>query len=105
LSKDPREFDLTRYQEYQFGEEQPFPLSRRQMLYLKYRYKVYFPWQVFYETIPTLNWADKSSGVGKSFTPEARRHFPKTISGSLDCVSATLHAVYNSTPELWEVWF
>jgi hypothetical protein len=81
LSEDPGkgEFDLTRYQEYQFGEEQSFPLSRRQMLYLKYRYGVYFPWQIFYEMIPTLNWADKSSGVGKSFTPEARHHFPKTI--------------------------
>jgi hypothetical protein len=81
LSEDPSpgEFDLTRYREYTFGEEQPFSLSRRQMLYLKYRYGVYFPWQVFYEMIPTLNWADKSGGAGKSFTSEARRHFPKTI--------------------------
>jgi hypothetical protein len=34
-----------------------------------------------------------------------RLHQILPFSGSLDRVSATLHAVYNSTRELWEVWF
>lgn len=79
LADAPGEFDLTCYQKYTFGEEQPFALSRKQMLYLKYRHGVYFPWQLFYEMIPTENWADKSTGAGKSFTAESRRYFPKTI--------------------------
>jgi hypothetical protein len=79
LSDTPEEFDPDRRAEYSFGEEQPWPLSRKQMLYLKYRHGVYFPWQVFYELIPTLNWEDKSSGEGKDFTPLAKRHFPELI--------------------------
>jgi len=73
------EFDLDRWQEYSFGEEQDYPLSRKQFLFLKFKYGVYFPWQVFYEMIPTLNWADKSTGRGKDFTREARLRFPKLI--------------------------
>jgi hypothetical protein len=29
--------------------------------------------------IPTLNWDDKSHGIGKRFKPEAERHFPKLV--------------------------
>jgi hypothetical protein len=76
LSDDPSAFDLDRQKEYQFGEEREFPLSRAQMLWLKYRYGVYFPWKVFYEMIPTKNWDDKSTGAGKAFTEEAEEHFP-----------------------------
>src|SRR5580698_3437715 len=76
LSDTPDEFDPDRRAEYEFGEEREWPLSRRQMLYLKFKHGVYFPWQVFYELIPTLDWEDKSNGEGKDFTPEARSHFP-----------------------------
>jgi len=79
LSDTPDEFDVERYRQYRFGEEQEWPLSRKQMLYLKFRYGVYFPWQVFYEMIPTLNWEDKANGEGKDFTPEAKRFFPRLI--------------------------
>jgi hypothetical protein len=79
LGDHPEQFDPDRQHEYQFGEERDHPLTRRQMLYLKYRYGVYFPWKVFYEMIPTLNWDDKSHGIGKRFKPEAEEHFPKLI--------------------------
>ncbi len=79
LSDDPSAYDLDRQEEYEFGEERTHPLSRRQMLWLKYRYGVYFPWKVFYEMIPTKSWEDKSNGAGKEFTDEAREHFPKLV--------------------------
>jgi hypothetical protein len=79
LSDTPEEFDLDRRAEYEFGEEREHPLSRKQMLYLKFRAGVYFPWQIFYELIPTLGWEDKSNGNGKAYTPEARRYFPRLI--------------------------
>jgi hypothetical protein len=79
LSDEPEAFDLDAQVDYAFGEEQEFPLSRRQVLYLKFRYGVYFPWQVFYEMIPNLDWEDKSNFEGKDFTDEARRHFPKLV--------------------------
>ncbi|HEU4534481.1 MAG TPA: hypothetical protein VFS00_10200, partial [Polyangiaceae bacterium] len=63
----------------EIGEEGAVPLSRRQMLYLKYRYGVYFPWKVFYQFIPTNYWHEKSSGAGKAFTAEACALFPKTV--------------------------
>jgi hypothetical protein len=79
LGDDPAAFDLDRQKEYEFGEERAFPLSHRQMLWLKYRYGVYFPWKVFYEMIPTRGWEDKSNGAGKAFTDEAEEHFPELI--------------------------
>jgi hypothetical protein len=79
LSDTPDELEPERQAEYEFGEEREWPLSRKQMLYLKFKHGVYFPWQVFYELIPTLNWEDKSNGEGKQFTPEARLHFPRLI--------------------------
>lgn len=79
LSDAPGEFDLARQADYEFGEEKEYPLSRRQMLYLKFRHGVYFPWQVFYEMIPTLDWADKSRGEGKAFTREAEARFPLLV--------------------------
>lgn len=80
LADDPSAYDLDRQEEYELGEERAFPLSHRQMLWLKYRYGVYFPWQVFYELIPTKGWDDKSTGTGKAFTEEAREHFPLLVS-------------------------
>jgi hypothetical protein len=79
LGDDPESFDLDRQREYEFGEERAFPLTHRQMVWLKYRYGVYFPWKVHYELIPTKNWDDKSTGAGKAFTPEAEEHFPQLI--------------------------
>src|ERR1700722_17592696 len=79
LADTPGDFDVARQAEYEFGEEREWPLSRKQMLYLKFKHGVYFPWQVFYELIPTLNWEDKSNGEGKEFTPESRRFFPRLI--------------------------
>ena len=68
LSDVPDVFARERWREYEFGEERDWPLSRAQMLFLKMRYGVYFPWQIFYELIPTDNWEDKSNGRGKTFT-------------------------------------
>jgi hypothetical protein len=79
LSDDPAGFDLDKRAEYRFGEEREHPLSRRQILWLKFRYGVYFPWKVFYELIPTAGWDDKSTGAGKAFTAEAKAHFPKLV--------------------------
>jgi len=62
-----------------YGEEREIPLSRRQMLWLKYRHGVYFPWKVYFELMPNRYWSDKSSGEGKEFTRVARAVFPKTV--------------------------
>ena len=62
-----------------FGEEREHPLSRRQMLWLEYRFGVYFPWKVYLEMIPNRTWEDKSDPDGKAFTRMARTFFPKTI--------------------------
>ncbi len=79
LSDTPAAFDLDRRTEYEFGEERPWPLSRRQMLYLEYRHGVYFPWKVYYELIPNLAWEERAEADGKAFTDEARRVFPRTV--------------------------
>jgi hypothetical protein len=79
LSDTPAAFDLERRAEYQFGEERPWPLSRRQMLYLEYSHRVYFPWKVYYELCPNLAWEDRATGDGTGFTEEARRVFPRTV--------------------------
>jgi hypothetical protein len=79
LSDTPAAFDLDRCDQYEFGEERPWPLSRRQMLYLEYRHGVYFPWKVYYELIPNLAWEERASGDKKAFTEEARRVFPRTV--------------------------
>jgi len=79
LSDDPDELDPDERETYEFGEERDVPLSRKQMLYLKFKYGVYFPWQVFYEMIPCVDWEDKANAAGKDFTPEAKKHFPKLI--------------------------
>ncbi len=62
-----------------YGEERENPLSRRQMLWLKFRFGVYFPWKVYVELIPNRYWSEKSTADGKEFTSRARAFFPKTI--------------------------
>jgi hypothetical protein len=79
LSDTPEAFDLDRQHEYEFGEEREWPLSRRQMRYLEYRHRVYFPWKVFYELMPNPSWEDRASAGTTGFTREARRLFPRTV--------------------------
>jgi Rieske 2Fe-2S family protein len=75
----PEGFDPARAREYQFGDETDHPLSREQMLYLKYRYGVYFPWKVCYHLLENDRWEDKHSGEGKEFAASARELLPKTV--------------------------
>src|SRR5262249_35734549 len=79
LAANPEAFDLDRQQEYSFGDETDRPLTRAQMLYLKYRYGAYFPWKVAYHLLENVWWEDKNSGAGKAFTAEARAAFPQTL--------------------------
>jgi hypothetical protein len=65
--------------ETELGEEREHPLSRRQMLWLKYQFGVYFPWKVYVELIPNRWWGEKSHAQGKSFTRQARAFFPRTV--------------------------
>ncbi len=60
------------------GEERQAPLSRRQMLWLKVRHGVYFPWKAYIELIPNRRWIDKANPAGKRFTRNARQFFPLT---------------------------
>lgn len=79
LADDPRSIDPARREDLEFGEEREHPLSRRQMLWLKVRHKVYFPWKAYVELIPNRWWGDKSDAEGKEFTRVAKTFFPKTI--------------------------
>jgi hypothetical protein len=76
----PEKFDLEKQpQGYRFGDETDNPLNREQMLYLKYRYGVYFPWKVCYHLLENDRWDDKHSGANKDFTNEAKEMFPRTL--------------------------
>ncbi len=79
LADDPSAIDRERSNELRFGEETELPLSRRQMLWLKFRHKVYFPWKAYVELIPNRYWDEKASAEGKDFTRLAKTFFPKTI--------------------------
>ena len=79
LSDAPASIDASRRRELSFGEERDVPLSRRQMLWLKVRFGVYFPWKAYVELIPNRRWEDKSTSEGKRFTRLARTFFPKTV--------------------------
>ncbi|XXT25099.1 hypothetical protein WME94_26550 [Sorangium sp. So ce429] len=79
LSDDPAAIERSSRATLEFGEERELPLSRRQMLWLKFRHGVYFPWKVYVELIPNRYWSDKSRSEGKDFTRLARSFFPKTI--------------------------
>jgi hypothetical protein len=79
LSDDPSRIDPARRREVEFGEEREHSLSRRQMLWLKVRFGVYFPWKAYVELIPNRYWSDKSDAAGKDFTRQARAFFPRTI--------------------------
>lgn len=62
-----------------YGEERKWPLSRRQMLWLKVRFGVYFPWKGYLELMPNDRWENKADPAGKAFTRTALMLFPKTI--------------------------
>ncbi len=62
-----------------WGEERAIPLSRRQMLWLKMRHRVYFPWKVFVELMPNRWWGDKADPAGKRFTRHAEALLPRTL--------------------------
>lgn len=64
---------------YDFGDETDYPLSHEQMLYLKYRYGVYFPWKVCYHLLENERWEDKHSGDGKAFREDAHELLPRTV--------------------------
>jgi hypothetical protein len=79
LADDPASLADASQESAEFGEEREHPLSRRQMLWLKFRHGVYFPWKVYVEMIPNRLWGDKSSSLGKDFTRVAKTFFPKTV--------------------------
>ncbi len=79
LAEAPRALDVSKRAELTFGEERDVPLSRRQMLWLKFRHGVYFPWKVYVELIPNRLWGEKSTAAGKDFTRLAKTFFPKTL--------------------------
>lgn len=62
-----------------YGEERSIPLSRKQMLWLKFRHGVYFPWKVYVEMIPNRWWSSKSDPSGKRFTRHAEALLPRTV--------------------------
>jgi Rieske 2Fe-2S family protein len=62
-----------------YGDETDRPFTKAQMLWLKYRHGVYFPWKVAYHFLENERWEDKNSGEGKGFRAEARRVFPLTV--------------------------
>lgn len=78
LADDPTSVDLDDPQRA-FGDETDRPFSKAQMLWLKVRHGVYFPWKVAYHFLENDRWEDKHSGEGKSFRHEARRVFPETV--------------------------
>lgn len=79
LADDPSLVERARREGLAFGEERDVPLSRRQMLWLEYRFGVYFPWKVYYEMIPNRWWTDKHNPQGKRFTRAAESLLPKTV--------------------------
>jgi hypothetical protein len=79
LADDPDAVDAARDAGLEFGEERDVPLSMRQMLWLKMRHRVYFPWKVYAELIPNRRWEDKCDPAGKRFTAHAQALLPKTI--------------------------
>lgn len=77
LGDDPEEGDPDDRGAY--GEERAIPLSRKQMLWLKYRHGVYFPWKVYLEMIPNRWWDSKADPRGKRFTRHAEALLPRTV--------------------------
>ncbi len=79
LADDPSKLDPSSRFEVEYGEERDVPLSPRQMLWLKMRHRVYFPWKVYAELIPNDRWEEKLDPANKRFTRRAEALLPKTI--------------------------
>lgn len=79
LGDDPAAVDPNDEERPEFGEERDVPINRQQMMFLKYRYGVYFPWKVYVELVPGGRWVDKSDARGKTFTEQAKKLFPRTV--------------------------
>lgn len=79
LADDPAPFLRADRTKDGFGEERELPLSRRQMLWLKLRHRVYFPWKVYVELIPNTWWSEKASSAGKEYTRWAKALLPRTL--------------------------
>jgi hypothetical protein len=80
LADDDVEFpDFDARDDHEFGEERDVPLSQRQLVWLKLRFGVYFPWQTYLELMPGGRWDSKHDPRGKRFTREATQLFPRTI--------------------------
>lgn len=62
-----------------WGDETDRPLGERQIRFLKYRHRVYFPWKVAWHFVLNERWEDNHSGAGKGFVEEARALFPRTV--------------------------
>lgn len=79
LSESPDDFDVTEKSHYSFGEDAEYPLSKAQMLYLKYRYGVYFPWKVYLDFVDSdFDWTTKNV-IQSQFLPEVLHAFPQTV--------------------------
>ncbi len=80
LADDPADFaGVAVSDRADIGEERQLPLSRRQMLWLKVRHGVYFPWKGYLELLPNHRWKDKASATGKQFSRAARQFLPTTL--------------------------
>ncbi len=80
LANDPSDFaDVDLAGRADIGEERRLPLSRRQMLWLKVRFGVYFPWKGYLELLPNHRWSDKANPEGKRFTRAAQLFLPTTL--------------------------
>jgi len=79
LADDPTIFDPDRKAEYRFGDETDHALNEKQILHLKYKHGVYFPWKVVYHLLENFRWEDNHSGAGKKWDERALEVFPKTI--------------------------
>lgn len=69
--------DAARTPRSAFGEEKEHSLSAAQMMLLKVRHGVYFPWKVFYPLMDVQYWDEKAQR--REFTREARVYFPRTV--------------------------
>ncbi|MFO0661819.1 MAG: hypothetical protein U0165_18600 [Polyangiaceae bacterium] len=78
LADDPSIFDLDRVDSYRFGDETDHPLNVRQMMFLKYRYGVYFPWKVAFHFVENDRWEDKIRAT-EGHEPGGSRALSKTL--------------------------
>lgn len=79
LADDPAAIDVSGDGRPALGDETDAPFNRAQERWLAVRHGVYFPWKACYHLLENDRWEDKHSGVGKSFTAEALRVFPRTV--------------------------